>query len=265
MASFKDTANPLAKGRTADVYPGGPGTVVKLFHSWVPESDVESERRKATIAHSMGIPTPAVGEIVRRDGRIGLVFERAHGVTMLEKMRSESDAIRTLALQLAELHLDLHQRQAPVELPAQRQLLATKVSRSALLSQEQRDAVLAILARLPDGDRMCHGDFHPGNVMLSDRGPMIIDWVDACRGNPLADVARSSMLFLGHMNHAPAQEKEAVRLFHEVYVDRYFAGAKDERTEYRRWLPVVAAARLAEGIAEQQDWLLDQVRTGIAK
>jgi len=98
-------ANPIAAGRTADVYSDRPGTVVKLFHSWVPESDVESERRKATIAHSMGIRTPAVGEIVRRDGRIGLVFERAPGVTMLEKMRSEPDAIRTLAPQFAELHL----------------------------------------------------------------------------------------------------------------------------------------------------------------
>jgi len=111
---------------------------------------------------------------------------------------------------------------------------------------------------------MCHGDFHPGNVMLSDRGPMIIDWVDACRGNPLADVARTSILFLGHINHASGQEKEAAKLFHDVYLDRYFAGAKDGRTEYRRWLPVVAAARLSEGIVEQQDWLLDQVRIGIA-
>lgn len=37
-------------------------------------------------------------------------------------------------------------------------------------------------------------DFHPDNVLLAARGPVIIDWPDATRGQPLADVARTSLL-----------------------------------------------------------------------
>ncbi|TMA37195.1 MAG: aminoglycoside phosphotransferase family protein, partial [Deltaproteobacteria bacterium] len=44
-----------------------------------------------------------------------------------------------------------------------------------------------MLETLPDGDQLCHGDMHPGNIMLSRRGPMVIDWTNARRGHPAAD------------------------------------------------------------------------------
>jgi aminoglycoside phosphotransferase (APT) family kinase protein len=57
-----------------------------------------------------------------------------------------------------------------------------------------RDEVAAALARRPHGEAVCHGDLHPGNVIMSPQGPVIIDWIDASRGDPLADVARSVLL-----------------------------------------------------------------------
>lgn len=41
-------------------------------------------------------------------------------------------------------------------------------------------------------------DFHPGNIILSSRGPIIIDWMNALVGNQAADVTRSSMMFQSH-------------------------------------------------------------------
>jgi len=32
------------------------------------------------------------------------------------------------------------------------------------------------IADLPTGLSTCHGDFHPGNVLLGKTGPMLIDW-----------------------------------------------------------------------------------------
>src|SRR5215210_4707672 len=53
---------------------------------------------------------------------------------------------------------------------------------------------MATLEALPDGDRLCHGDFHPGNILLGDRGPAVIDWTGATRGDPAGDLARTRLL-----------------------------------------------------------------------
>lgn len=262
---FSIFEGPIASGRTADVYSAGTHEVIKLFRTWVPESDVASERHKASIARAMGIPTPAVGQILRYRDRIGLTFERVEGPSMLDCLHTGS--LQPLARWLAELHLDLHSREASEELPAQRNLLIDKVSCCPSLSRAERQAVLGILAQLPDDSRVCHGDFHPGNVMLTDRGPLIIDWVDASRGNPIADVARTSLLFLGHIEHELARESEKVpvRACHRTYLEHYMERVPGRSSEYRLWITVMAAARLSEGITEQHDWLQRQVRTGLAQ
>ena len=50
----------------------------------------------------------------------------------------------------------------------------------------------------PDGDRLCHGDFHPMNILGDVSQPVIIDWPDARRGDPAADVCRSYLLMRSH-------------------------------------------------------------------
>lgn len=264
MTRSFDSANLLASGRTADVHEAAPGTVVKLFRPWVSEAYVASERLKASAVHAMGVPAPAVGEMVRQGGRFGLVFERIAGLSMLDRLGRDPDSIQPLARRMAGLQRSVHDRRAPEDIPAQRDLLAEKISSSTLLGEVQRRELLDRLARLPDGDRLCHGDFHPGNIMLTDRGPVIIDWADACRGNPAGDVARTSILFFGYIENVLTEEFEraAVRLFHQTYLDAYFEHNSELRSEYREWLLVMAAARLAEGIAEEQAWLLDRIRDG---
>ena len=52
---------------------------------------------------------------------------------------------------------------------------------------------------LPDapvgrGVGLLHLDLHPLNVMMSPRGPVVIDWARACRGDPAVDVALAWIL-----------------------------------------------------------------------
>ena len=119
------------------------------------------------------------------------------------------------------------------------------------------------LETMPTGDRICHGDLHPGNVLLTTRGESVIDWVDATRGNPLVDVARTTIIFLGAAQSAEIPRplmKILVALFHATYIRHYFKLCPGGEDEYRRWFPIVAAARLSEGIPELEAWLLTQVR-----
>ena len=112
---------------------------------------------------------------------------------------------------------------------------------------------------MPDGDRLCHGDFHLGNILLGQQEPVIIDWIDSSIGNPLADVARTSILALGMAATQPAGfSRWGIRVMHSLYLLRYFLLCPGGQAEYRRWLPIVAAARLNEGIVEWNEWLIEQ-------
>ena len=119
---------------------------------------------------------------------------------------------------------------------------------------------------MPEGERLCHGDFHPDNVLMTDHGPVVIDWIDATLGRPLADVARSSVILLGVSapgSRASWVEKVMVEWYHRIYLRHYFRLRPGGEDEYRAWRPIVAAARMSEGIAEIQDWLLSQVQAGL--
>ena len=185
---------------------------------------------------------------------------------MMARLEREPAYLEEAARQLARLHLALHECTAPDSLPAQREVLARRIGEAPLLSGTEREAALQALARQPAGDRLCHGDFHPGNLMLTADGPVIIDWIDASRGCPAADLARSSLLFLGHIATYPlsAELQQALRHFHQIYLDCYLEAAPARRDQYRCWFPLMAAARLCEGIHEQNEWLLQQVREGLA-
>ena len=48
--------------------------------------------------------------------------------------------------------------------------------------------------------------------------------------------------------------------FQALYLQEYFKFGGDQNL-YRAFLPIVAAARLSEGITELQGWLLEQAKT----
>ena len=104
---------------------------------------------------------------------------------------------------------------------------------------------------------------------MTTEGPVIIDWVDASQGNPLADVARTSLLL--RLGELPAHLSEAVRqeitrgrqLLHETYMERYLQLREVSLQALKQWEVPVAAARLSEGITGENEALLAIVRSGL--
>ncbi len=161
------------------------------------------------------------------------------------------------------LHAEMHAHSAP-GLPSLRERLRAKLQAAEPLPDDLKEGAVNALERLPDGDRLCHGDFHPENVLLTPGGPIIIDWVDAARGHALADVARSYILIAG--GSLPPRKVAAwidgwgrKRLVN-AYLKQYFALRPDDQDRLSRWIPVIAAARLSEGIAEEESTLMAVAR-----
>ena len=120
---------------------------------------------------------------------------------------------------------------------------------------------MSVLVDLPHGDRLCHGDFHLGNLLGSWSTPFVIDWGDASQGDPIADVARTDLLLrLGELPHgAPAHVKSWHRLVGSL-ADRYLAAYRKRHPvdpeDLERWKVVWAAARLLEPIPAEHPKLI---------
>lgn len=252
---------PLARGRTADVHAWEDGYILKLFHNWFSREDIEYEQRIARAVHASGVKTPAVGDLVQVEGRSGLVYERVEGISMLDMFQQKPWRVIQFGRILADLHAQMHTCIFEADVPPLHKKLAFKLRRADALPTPLKTALTTRLLALPDGDRVCHGDFHPANVLMNGDDATVIDWIDASRGNPLADVARTSIITLGAVASSQIPNpmlKVFVRVFHAAYLRHYFRLRPGGDEEYRRWLPIVAAARLNENIPELEKWLVTQ-------
>ena len=256
----------VARGRTAEIFTWGDNQVLKLFLGWYPTADAEHEARLTRVVHEAGLPVPAVEGIVEVDGRPGIVFERVDGPSMLGELTTKPWKLLWFARLLAELQAGMHSLEAP-ELPSQQGKLENGIRTAAALSAQTKEAVLEALAELPDGRAVCHGDFHPDNIIMSSRGPIIIDWMDVTQGNPLADVARTCLLLrMGEVPSFMARRWliNSVRaLFHSIYLRRYLRLRPGSREEIDAWELPVAAARLSEDIPEEEPRLLALVEANL--
>jgi tRNA A-37 threonylcarbamoyl transferase component Bud32 len=112
-----------------------------------------------------GYPAPEVISV--SDDGADMVMARIEGPTMIEAASAQPWKLKRLGRELAELHQSLHELDAPPWL---------------------REAPCGT------GHALLHMDFHPLNVILSSEGPVVIDWTNASRGDPLVDVAATWVL-----------------------------------------------------------------------
>ena len=147
----------LAQGRDCDIFDRGDGTVLRRSRK---AYDQGPEARVLAYAAEHGYPVPSV-QALADEGR-DLIMEKVEGPTMVQALERRPWRAGAVGRQLGELHNRLHEIPGPDWLP-----------------------------RLPEGDALLHFDLHPQNVILSPGGPVVIDWTNACVGEPGVDVARA--------------------------------------------------------------------------
>lgn len=252
----------LAEGRTAEVYAWGDDQILKLYREGFPPGDAEYEYKKALASQETGCAVPKVGELVTMDGRFGITYQRVEGETMIEAVGKSPWKFFTFVRQLANMHVDMHTRSAK-NLPTIHERLSRKISEAPHLDEKTKGYVLKHLDNLPRDDKLLHGDFHPDNVMLTPNGPVIIDWIDAAVGHPLADVARTTVIAMaaGPPPGTPGMRfvRLQLELFRRLYLKRYFKVGKYPRKDLDAWMLPVAAGRLEEGIESETEQLVKMV------
>ncbi len=248
---------PIATGRTAEVYTVGDDRVVKLLRKGFDPGMIERESEHMEAAHRAGVACPAVHGVVHVDGRAGLVMDRIDGDLLLDEIALDPMRLRQWARMFADSHAET-MNCTTADLPDVREILLAKINRADIPTR-QRSVALSVLDAAPAGDAVLHGDYHPGNVVITREGRWLIDWIDAAKGHPGADIARTLWLS-SSATMSPSMPKRRVfvtiqTMFRRWYRTRVIAKTGVDRRVVDAWRIPVVAARISENIEWEDEAL----------
>jgi uncharacterized protein (TIGR02172 family) len=256
----------IAEGRTAEVYALSEDRVIKLFYPVRPDHWVQEEIQIANIISSLPIPMPKLIDSVEINGRKGIIYERVNGTSLLKLATKKPWRVVHFARLLAELHTEIHKNEVN-HLPSQRAALKRVIQRVDFLSHVQKERILGLVDALPDGNTLCHFDFHPDQVLITNDGPVVIDWVTAKQGDALSDVARTCVILkFGQASYGSWVMRVIIniwrKIFYRIYIKRYLElhpGVMKENID--SWMIPIAAGRLAEAIPEEREPILNFIQS----
>jgi tRNA A-37 threonylcarbamoyl transferase component Bud32 len=263
----------IGQGREAEVFECQDGRVLKLLRAPGPGAGLAFEIAALDAARSAGVFVPRAYEKVVIDGRMGLMMERLEGPDLLTIIGQKPWLVFYSGRLTGEIHARINAARAPASLPAVRDVVNRRLVRLAPSEPTLAEWVGRILAHLPDGDALCHGDFHPGQLMSSGDRHAAFDWSGAKRGDPLFDYARTRVLL--SLGEPPPGTHLTLKLLAKIgrrvlissYVrsyERHTAERVDE-ARVRRWEIVNLAARLLDEVPGERPRLLQRLHREFAR
>lgn len=181
--------NIIGKGNTADIIEYEDNKVCKLFVNGYPQDAIAREIHNASVMKMYPLPVPACYGSVELEQRVGILYDRVYGSTLLEELFTTND-VDDVVTNLVLLHkkiLGCHTN----EVMSYKDFLSNCIAGKSVDSEE----IVREISELPNGNYLCHGDYHPGNVMVNKDGTLtIIDFMNVCSGPWEYDVARTYYL-----------------------------------------------------------------------
>jgi len=251
----------IARGRTAKVYLIDDDRILKLFEQWVPESDAQREYDISSYIYSNGIRAPQPFGIVKKDNLLGIEFEYVKGVSMLEFMSKKPFDILKLAKNLAEAQFEINKLVLSSEelglMPSYKKKLENHIKRSHFSEKEKKKLTL-LLEKTEDKYNLCHGDFHPDNVLINDEGYYVIDWLNCNYCDPLFDVSRTKLLLsFGTLPEGTRILKNLVfsivrKIFMRQYLSHYIKLSGIKKSQLKKYDVLNSVFRLSENVPEKE-------------
>ena len=235
----------VGQGTTTKIYRDGK-TAIKLYVNAPPdEADNEAERQR--FAYNAGLPVPAVYGVRKLDNNtVAFDMEYINGQPLIQP-RMDKEKRKNAINSLVKLQCEVHKVHAD-GLPKQTDRLKWRIKSTQYLTDAQKNMLLDLLVQLDNGsDNLCHGDFHPLNILYDGSKYWVIDWVDATAGNPFADACRTHLIFKQYMSRSAG-----------IYLRAFCKEVSSKQDDILVWLPIIAAARLNENMDDiSRAWLID--------
>lgn len=233
----KKSANVLLE-RTDKVVTRDKDTVLKIFGPSYKVSAVLNEAMNEARAAETGLPVARVLEVLKVRDQWCIRREWVEGKTLAETMAADKKNLLRYLKEFVAIQCEIFSKTSE-RMGNLAEKLDKQISASVLPKETRYDLHMR-LQSMPRGKALCHGDFNPTNVIITPNGEWrVIDWSHVRLGDPLADVARTYLLFW-LSGHVAAAEK---------YLAIACDALKVKISDVQKWLPIVAAA---ESSKEQQ-------------
>ena len=217
---------------------------IKVFNSEYSKADVLNEALNQARLEETGINLPKILEVTMIDGKWAIVSEYIKGRTLADIMAEDEDNKAKYVELLVDLQMNVHKATCP-HLPKLKDKMSRKIALTDFDATTRYD-LHTRLEGMPKHNKVCHGDFNPSNVIITEDGtPFILDWSHATQGNASADVARTYLIF--RLNG----DDEAA----ELYLNLFCEKSKTEKKYVQKWMPIVAASQSVKGKQKERELL----------
>jgi tRNA A-37 threonylcarbamoyl transferase component Bud32 len=218
---------------------------LKVFNAEYSKADVLNEALNQARIEETGLHIPKVLEVTVLDGKWTIVSEFIAGKTLSQLIRENPEEKDKYIEQMVDLQLEVQSKTCPL-------LNKLKDKMNRKISQANLDATIRYdlhtrLEGMPKHNKVCHGDFRPSNIIISNDGtPYILDWSHVTQGNASADAARTYLLFCLKGDTEGA----------EKYLDLFCEKSHTDRRYVQKWMPIVAASQSVKGNEQEREFLL---------
>jgi len=230
----------IGQGGTAAVYRLDEDKIIKVFVPRYPMSVIQLERQVAQRMFLEGLPTAVPYDVVKvGEKEVGVIYELLYADTMINLLVNDADN----TADNIELMAALLKQNSTVELSdfndyTQMNLrMLRMLVKAGIFTEAESDKYKKIYDNVPDRSTFLHGDFHPGNIMISSGEPMMIDLAAAAKGHPIFDLTGMCTYLEGFSTTLPKEnyitfaeglEPERARMLWTRFLHAYF-NDKDEK------------------------------------
>ena len=221
---------------------------MKVFDESYSKADVLNEALNQARIEETGLNIPKIKEVMTIDGKWAIVLEYIKGKTLAQLMAENPDKKNEYIELLVNLQMEIHSKKCPL-LNKLKDKMDMKIEKADLDATVRYD-LHTRLNSMPNHKKVCHGDFNPSNIIITDeRKAYIIDWAHATQGNASSDAARTYLLFWldGDIDGA------------EKYLDMFCEKSGTQKHYVQKWMPIVAASQSVKGNEKEREFLLSWV------
>lgn len=217
---------------------------IKVFDETFSKADILNEALNQARVENIGLNVPKILEVATIDGKWAIISEYIPGKTLEELFKQEPDNKQVLFEQFVDIQMQILSKKCPL-LNVLKEKMNRKISQ-ADIDATTRYELHTRLNGMPKAEQVCHGDFDPSNIIISDNGPYIIDWSHVTQGNPEADAARTYLRFWLSGNIQGA----------EKYLEIFCAKSSFEKKMIQRWMPIIATSQSVKSNPTEREFLL---------
>lgn len=153
---------------------------------------LEHEMEVSKKALSIGVKTPKVDDIIELpSGELGLIYEYIEGKKSIARAASEDlDNIDCYMKRFAHISKDLHSKVCdPERFESIEERTREEIKKTIYLNETQKEKAFKLLDGIEKKNTCIHGDFQPGNFIITKDDEFAIDLGAIAYGNPDYDVA----------------------------------------------------------------------------